>query len=101
VEKMVHQNTDRKPHYAPVCKNTLFSNLIFLAPVTEREVLNVTNNLKRKLSAGYDDMPEKIVKLSLQSIKNPLTFMFNLSLCTRTFPNVMKVAKVRPIYKKR
>jgi hypothetical protein len=78
-------NQDRKPDYVPVCENTL-SNLSFLAPVTEEEVLNVISNLKGKLCA--------------QSNTKPLTFIFNLSLCSGTFPNLMKIAKVRPIYKK-
>jgi hypothetical protein len=74
------------PFYRWWCKNTSFSNSIFLAPVIERDVLNVTNNLKGKLSSCYDYIPEKIVKLSIQSIIKPLTFIFNLSLCTGTFP---------------
>jgi hypothetical protein len=57
--KMVNQNKDCNPDYVPVCKNNSFPNLL----------LNVTNNLKGKLSAGYDDIPEKIVKLSIQSFK--------------------------------
>jgi hypothetical protein len=32
--------------------------------------------------------------------KKALTFIFNLSLSNGTFPNLMKIAKVRPIFKK-
>jgi hypothetical protein len=67
---MVNQNKDHKPDY--VCNNTSFSNSIFLAPVTEGEGLNMTSNLRGKLSAGYDEIPEKIVKLSIQSIKKTI-----------------------------
>jgi hypothetical protein len=99
--KMLNQNKDRKPDCVPVCDNTWLSNSIFLAPFTEEEVLNVISNLKGKLSAGYDKILEKIVKLSAQSIIKSLTFIFNLSLCLGTFPNLMKIAEVRPIYIKR
>jgi hypothetical protein len=40
------------------------------------------------------------VKDSIQFIREPLTFVFNISLYSGTFPNFMKIAKVRPIYKK-
>jgi hypothetical protein len=32
--------------------------------------------------------------------KKPLTFIFNLSLCSGIFPNQMKIAKGWPIFKK-
>jgi hypothetical protein len=43
---------------------------------------------------------ESIRVKCIQFIKKPLTFIFNLSLSSGTFPNQMKVAKVRPIFKK-
>jgi hypothetical protein len=61
----------------------------------------VTSKLKGKFSAGYDEIPEKIVKQSTQFIEKPLTFIFNLSLCSGTFPNLIKIAKVQPNHKKR
>jgi hypothetical protein len=60
----------------------------------------VTSKLKGKLSAGYDEIPEKLVKFSIQYICKPLTCIFNLSFCIGIFPNQMKIAKVCPIHKK-
>jgi hypothetical protein len=73
---------------------------MFLVPVTEEEVLKVNSTLKGKFSAGYDEIPDNIVKQCIQFIKKPLTFIFNLSLCSGISPNQMMIAKVRPIYKK-
>jgi hypothetical protein len=56
--------------------------------------------IKETFSVGYDEIPDKLVKECIQFIKKPLTFIFNISLCSGTFPNLMKIAKVRPIYKK-
>jgi hypothetical protein len=42
---------------------------MFLAQITEDEVLNVTSKLKRKFSAGWDEIPERLVKESIQYIK--------------------------------
>ncbi|PNF39982.1 hypothetical protein B7P43_G15963 [Cryptotermes secundus] len=98
--KMVNQLNDQKPKYDQACKVTPFSKSIFFVPITENEVLSVTSKLKGKLSAGYDEIPEKLVKFSIQPICKPLTFIFNLSLCTGIFPDQMKIAKVRPIHKR-
>jgi hypothetical protein len=59
---------------------------MFLAPITEGQVLNVTSKLKGTFSAGYDEILERLVKDSIQFIKKPLTFIFNISLCSGTFP---------------
>jgi hypothetical protein len=59
---------------------------MFLVPVTEEEILKVTSKLKGKYSVGYDEIPEMIIKQRIQFIKKPLNFIFNLSLCSGTFP---------------
>jgi hypothetical protein len=38
---------------------------MFPAPITEDEVLSVTNKLKGKLSAVYDEILENLVKESI------------------------------------
>jgi hypothetical protein len=43
---------------------------MFLAPITEDEVLTVTSKLKGQFSAGYDEILEELVKESIQFIKN-------------------------------
>jgi hypothetical protein len=53
-----------------------------------------------KSSAGYDEIPDIIVKQCIHTVKKPSTFMINLSLSSGIFPNEMKIAKVRPIYKR-
>jgi hypothetical protein len=42
---------------------------MFLAPITEEEVLKVTSKLKGKFSAGYYEIPAKLVNDSFQFIK--------------------------------
>ncbi|PNF41670.1 hypothetical protein B7P43_G06970 [Cryptotermes secundus] len=76
------------------------ANKMFVAPITEEEVLNVTGKLKNKYSSGFDEILVSLIKHCIQFINKLLTFIFNLSLNTGTFPNLMKIAKVRPILKK-
>jgi hypothetical protein len=53
-----------------------------------------------KSLAGYDEIPDMIVKQCIHTVKKPLTFIINLSLSSGIFPNQMEIAKVRPILKK-
>jgi hypothetical protein len=47
---------------------------MFVSPITEDEVQNVVSKLKGKLSAGYDEIPEKLVKECIQFIKKTINF---------------------------
>ena len=40
-----------------------YPNSIFISPVTEELVVSWAKNLKNKLTAGYDDIPESLVNL--------------------------------------
>jgi hypothetical protein len=76
------------------------SNTVFIKPVTEEEVVKLSINLKGKSTAGYDDIPESLVKRCIQLIKKPLTHIYNTSLNAGVFPDAWKTVKVIPLYKK-
>jgi hypothetical protein len=71
---------------------------IFLKPVTDNEVCKIMKSLKES-SAGYDDICPKVVKKVYKSILNPLTHLLNLSISSGIFPNVLKIAKIIPLFK--
>ena len=73
---------------------------MFAPPVTENEIEKVINKLKGKFSAGFDEIPESLVKRCTHHIKKPLTHICNISLKFGIFPDLMKRAKLRPIFKK-
>jgi hypothetical protein len=75
-------------------------NSMFIPPVTETEVVSLTKSLKGKPAAGFEDIPEYLVKQCIQLIKEPLTYIYNVSLNSGVFPNEWKMAKVKPLYKK-
>jgi hypothetical protein len=60
----------------------------------------VVSKLKGKTSAGFDEVPEFLVKECIQNIKKTLSFVFSESINHGSFPNLMKIAKVRPVYRK-
>ena len=82
-------------HNIKTCPKTMFTS-----PVTENEVENVINTLKGKSSAGFDENPEFLVKLCLHYITKPLTHIFKTSVKFGIFPDLMKTAKLRPLFKK-
>jgi len=57
-------------------------------------------SLERNKACGFDNVPAQLLKDAADVIANPLAYIFNQSLSLGVFPEMMKVAKVTPIYKK-
>ena len=68
--------------------------------ITESETLSIINKLKSKNSSGKDEISNKVLKSIKDEIAKPLTIIINQSLKTRIFPEALKIAKVKPLYKK-
>jgi len=73
---------------------------IFLNPASEKEIENVIKNLKGKHSSGFDDVTDSTVKKSVQFIKTPLANICNASFTPGIFPEMLKIAIVKPLHKK-
>ena len=71
---------------------------IFLNPVSENEIVNIINQLPAT-SAGYDNIPSKLLKLTIEHIKTPLCKIFNASLSIGYFLDLLKIACVVLIFK--
>ena len=56
-------------------------------------------NLKGKSSSGFDGVTEPIVKKCVQFIKKLLADICNTSFASGTFPEILKVAIVKPLHK--
>jgi len=98
VEELVKQN--RHSNSCNSLEINYCSNTVFISLVTEEEVVKLSVNLKGKTTAGYDDIPENLVKHCIQLIKKPLAHIYNVSFNTGVFPDVWKSVKVMPLYKK-
>jgi exonuclease III/uncharacterized protein YutD len=73
---------------------------IQLAPVTTTEMKDIIKSLKWKNSHGYDEIPIKILKISLSFITSPLTYICNKSLVSGLFPTRLKYSQINPVFKK-
>ena len=75
-------------------------NSMFCSPVTPDEIVKIIQRLPNNKAPGMDGINSKILKVICNSISPPLAHIFNLSFTTGEVPELLKVAKVIPIYKK-
>ena len=56
--------------------------------------------MKPHKGTGPNSLPTKVLLMLKDEIAHPLSIIFNISLKTGTFPNILKLAETIPIYKK-
>ena len=67
---------------------------------SEETVLGLLNKLKNKNTKGHDQISNKLLKCVKNEIAKPLTFIINQTLRTGCYPDKLKIARLRPLYKK-
>jgi len=73
---------------------------IQMASVTTKEIKDIIKSLPSKTSSGYDEIPLKILKISMPLITSPLTYLGNICLSKVRFPARLKYSQIIPIFKK-
>jgi hypothetical protein len=76
-----------------------FSSIKF-KNTSPKEIEKIINALKIKESSGYDEVSTKILKISAPFINSPLSYTYNKSMLSGTFPTRLKYAIVKPLLKK-
>ena len=79
--------------------NRLLENFIF-EECDENEIKSIISSLDIKKSAGPNGIPTHILHLLKDKICVPLKHLFNLSFSTGQHPNIFKISKTIPIFKK-
>lgn len=80
--------------------NIAYSNRsIFVKPLSKQELLDLARIIKPKMSCGDDEVPTLIINACIRQISAPLCFIINNSLKYGIFPELLKSALVKPIYK--
>jgi hypothetical protein len=69
-------------------------------PICYEDTEKIINNLKSKTSVGVDEISTKLLKEIKNEIINPITLIVNQSLSTGIFPDLLKIGKISPIFKK-
>ena len=86
-------------HYSDYLGSKPNCNLQFY-PITNCDVAEIIGNLKPKTSTGIDTISSKLLRQTKDSITESLTIIVNQMLKTCTFPELLKISKVIPLYKK-
>ena len=73
---------------------------IYLYPIVTEEIRKEILNLSCKKSCGPDNLPARIIKCTANSVSEPLTHIFNLSIDQGIYPNLLKISKVIALFKK-
>jgi hypothetical protein len=73
---------------------------MFVAPVTVTEMGRVIASLNKNASAGSDEIPMLSTRQCMGYIIKPLAHICNVSFKYGVFPDQMKIAKIKPLFKK-
>jgi hypothetical protein len=76
-----------------------YINSISLDLTTQQEIIDIINSLRSGTAAGYDKLPMSVLKDSMDIIASPLTHIINLSISSGIVPDLMKIARVVPLFK--
>ena len=80
-------------HYQ--CAPPLFE----LSDISMADVATAIDRLKSTQSCGLDGVTANLVKSAKTELLEPLTYLFNLSIKQRCFPDCWKIATVKPLFK--
>jgi hypothetical protein len=69
-------------------------------PITQTDIDQIIRKLKPKHSTGHDDINTILIKTLHRELCQPLTLIINQMIATSIFPNSLKIAKIKPLYKK-
>ena len=88
-----------KKSYRDFLSNRLLENFIF-ENCEENEIKSIISSLDTSKSSGPNSIPTCILQLLKDHICTPLQKIFNLSLSTGQHPDILKISKTIPIFKK-
>ena len=71
-----------------------------LSTINKSYILSIINRLKNKNSSGNDEISNKLLKAIGNELSKPLTIIINQCILTGIFPDLLKIAKVKPIFKR-
>ena len=75
-------------------------NSIALYLCDEAEIKSIISSIDLVKSYGPNSIPTEILHILKEDIASPIALLFNLSFSTGKFPDLLKIAKTIPIFKK-
>lgn len=75
-------------------------NTLFLRPLDCQETHRIIQNLKNKRSHGIDELPPSLIRQCADELAVPFCVLINQSFDEGTFPDQLKKAIIKPLFKK-
>ena len=88
------------PSVLAIKENKTADTELDIAKVTSDDVYKIISGLETKKSIGYDGIPPKILKMSVNVLTPVIMDIVNTMIDTSTFPSDSKKAEVSPLHKK-
>ena len=73
---------------------------MYMQNTNSNEINKLINKLDSKKSSGIDELSAKFLQLCAPYISEPLEIIFNACISKGVYPDLLKIARVTPIYKK-
>lgn len=105
-EKLVQKLPLGKKHFDfnSVLLKNFYDNsereVFYLKHVSEEFVFKELSQLNSYKSTGLDEIPARFLKDGASLLKIPVTFLLNMSISENSVPDALKIARVKPLYKK-
>ena len=98
-EKLLPKHTPGTKHFSEYLSDRVNTNFIFQSadPV---EVMCIIDSLDSGKGYGPYSVPTNILKALKANLCHPLTTIINMSFATGIYPDLLKIAKVIPVFKK-
>lgn len=77
-----------------------FLNSMFLELSTSNDIIKIIKSLKNTNSVGHDGLSTKVIKFVSEAIAQPLSHILNVCIEKGTFPDLLKIAIIKPMFKK-
>ncbi len=90
------QDVDSYKQYLQTPSDTDFQ----IAMTTEDKTLGIINKLKNTNTAGHDGISNRMIKHVRHNISAALTLIVNQTISTGIFPDSLKIARIKPLFKK-
>ena len=78
-----------------------YAESMYLSPVASHEICSFIGSIKVSKSSRSYNVPVTILKIIRDYISEHLAFLINDSFTSDNFPNILKLARITPIFKKR
>ena len=86
--------------FRDILKNIKVNNTFFLSPTIPEEIFKIIASLDKSKSLGPNSLPIYILKLYNNFFSEKLAKIINVAFATSIFPELLKLAKVIPTFKK-